>query len=183
MKLKEKESAIKFRKEGLSLKQIAEKLGVSKGSVSLWVRDIKLSEEQKIKLNPTLGGNTYARDYFQKFRKEYQKEGRALIKDSTKDFIAGLMLFWAEGSKDRCSVIFSNSNPYMIRFFLQFLIKYFNVDKNNVAFSFQWYSGNSLTFKKVKNFWLDTLDLTEKNLKRCYIDNRYPMAPGKKKIN
>jgi predicted transcriptional regulator len=181
MKLEKKVLAIELRKEGLSLKQIASQLNVSKSSVSIWVRNIVLSHEQKMKLSPSLGGNTYTRDHFQKIRKEYQKEGRELIKNCNKEFIAGLMLFWAEGSKDRGSVIFSNSNPHMIKFFLNFLCKYFNIDKNIIAFSFQWYSGNSLTFLKVRDFWLDTLGLTEKNLRRCYVDNRYPMAPGRKK--
>ena len=39
-KIKEKERARELRKEGLSLKQISEKIGVSKSSVSVWVSDI-----------------------------------------------------------------------------------------------------------------------------------------------
>jgi len=181
MRLKEKELSIGLRKEGLSINEIAQKIGASKSSVSLWVKQIKLSDEQKLRLGSRILGNTYGRDHFKKLRIIYQKEGRELIKDSDKDFIAGLMLFWAEGSKDKNKIIFSNSNIEMIRFFLNFLYKYFKIDKKDVAFSFQWYSGNSLTFEEVKTFWLTSLNLTENNLKKCYIDNRYLMAPGRKK--
>lgn len=45
MKLLEKEKAQGLRLNGLSLKQISQTLNVSKGSVSVWVRDIVVPEE------------------------------------------------------------------------------------------------------------------------------------------
>ncbi len=50
MKLAQREAARKMREEGASIKEIAAKLGVSPGSASIWVRDIKLSEEQRAAL-------------------------------------------------------------------------------------------------------------------------------------
>ena len=38
MKLEQKQKAIYFRKQGLSINEIVQKVKVSKGSVSLWVR-------------------------------------------------------------------------------------------------------------------------------------------------
>ena len=46
MKKDKKEEAIKLRKEGLSLNKISEELKVAKSSVSLWVRNVELSEQQ-----------------------------------------------------------------------------------------------------------------------------------------
>ena len=51
MKLKEKILARKLRSEGLSLNEIIIKTGFAKGSVSVWVRDIELSKEQKTRLS------------------------------------------------------------------------------------------------------------------------------------
>ena len=49
--------------DGLSIKEIAAIIGVSVSSVSLWVRDIKLSEAQQAALNarnPRLNGRQQA---------------------------------------------------------------------------------------------------------------------------
>jgi len=54
MKKELKKRARKLRKEGESVGKISKILQVSKGSVSLWVRDIELTEEQKEKLKDNL---------------------------------------------------------------------------------------------------------------------------------
>lgn len=51
MKLMEKEAARTLRKEGYSINQIVETLNFSKASVSVWVRDIMLTKEQKNRLS------------------------------------------------------------------------------------------------------------------------------------
>jgi predicted transcriptional regulator len=50
-KIKEQKEAREMRSQGYSLKQISKIIGVSKGSVSVWTRDIDLTKEQKTKLN------------------------------------------------------------------------------------------------------------------------------------
>ena len=49
-KSKEKALAKILRKEGLSIRSIAEKLHVSKSSASRWCRDLELTQAQKDKL-------------------------------------------------------------------------------------------------------------------------------------
>jgi len=44
---KEKEFSIELRRQGKSIDQIVHLVGASQGSVSAWVRDVKLTEEQK----------------------------------------------------------------------------------------------------------------------------------------
>jgi predicted transcriptional regulator len=183
MKLKEKEEARRLRAEGLSITRIARQLNVGKASVSCWVRDVALTEEQKNVLKNNISnklGDTYIRDKYCAIRKEYQEEGRQLVKTANKDFIAGLMLFWAEGSKEKNSIRFVNSDINMLKMFKIFLEKYFNVPKDQFSFSFQWYTNNGHTFEEVKNYWLGNLDLTENQLKKCRIDMRYDKAPGRK---
>ena len=51
MKLKEKKLARKLRKLGYSINEICKKARLAKGSVSLWVRDIKLTPGQKRRLS------------------------------------------------------------------------------------------------------------------------------------
>ncbi len=49
MKLKEKKKARKLRKKGKSYSEILKKVKVSKSTLSVWLRDIKLTAEQKTK--------------------------------------------------------------------------------------------------------------------------------------
>ncbi len=62
MKSEKRLEARKLRIDGLSLKEISEKIAVSKSSVSLWVRNIELTYEQKLKLNRIDSGRNIARN-------------------------------------------------------------------------------------------------------------------------
>ena len=46
MKLQEKFNAIRLRKQGKSYREIKKRVGVSKGTLSLWLRDIELTHRQ-----------------------------------------------------------------------------------------------------------------------------------------
>ena len=59
-KSKEQFNARELRKKGKSMKEIAKKLKVSKGSVSLWCKDIELTENQKLKLHKQMVRGSYA---------------------------------------------------------------------------------------------------------------------------
>lgn len=48
VKLDQKNLAISLRKEGVSYNEIRKKINVSKGTLSLWLRDIELTQIQKI---------------------------------------------------------------------------------------------------------------------------------------
>jgi transcriptional regulator with XRE-family HTH domain len=181
MKKEEKKEARRLRiEEGLSLKEIAEKLNVSRTSISYWVRDIPLTEEQRFRLsercnyNPTnfqKGADANKRKFYS-LREAYQKEGRSLVKNCDNLFIAGLMLFWAEGSKKRHCVCLTNSDPDLVCLFLKFLRDWFSISNEKITLSIQWYSANGVPYNQVENFWLKKLELSRENLRKCYIDNR-----------
>jgi hypothetical protein len=48
------------------------------------------------------------------------------------------MLYWAEGGKTRNDIRFSNGDVELLKFFLNFLRKYFNIKEEKIGFSFQW---------------------------------------------
>lgn len=56
MTSEEKTRARELRRQGLSYNEIREQVNVSKGTLSLWVRDITLTEEQIARLEGRLGG-------------------------------------------------------------------------------------------------------------------------------
>lgn len=58
-KIEKQQNAREMRRDGYSVNAIASELGVSKGSVSIWVRDIELSPGTKIKLKKAATDASY----------------------------------------------------------------------------------------------------------------------------
>jgi transcriptional regulator with XRE-family HTH domain len=186
-KIFQKSEAIKLRKEnGMSLRDISKQLSVSKGSVSRWVKDIVLTEEQKENLKNKmeinrnsftskyarshLFGNSYVRDKYLKIRLQYQEEGKFLIKNKGLNFISGCMLYWAEGKKDKNVLEFANTDLNMMKFFLDFLRKNFQISEEKIALYIRSYSKNGISIEDIKNKWLQILNLQESNIRKIYID-------------
>lgn len=186
MKIKEQEQAKKLRSEqGLSLKEISKRLNVAKSSVSLWVRDIKLSKKQKHKLlnkstifNKGAAANRY-RCKVQRYK--YQKQGVLLAKNCSNLFITGCMLYWAEGAKNKNSMIFCNSDKDMICLFKRFLDKEFNIEQSRYRIHVSVYVNNGITVNEIENYWLDILELNRDNLRKTVIRHKHPMSKGLKK--
>src|SRR5260370_10227949 len=117
MKSEKRKEARRLRQElGLSINQICKHLGVAKSSVSVWVRDIQLTHEQKQTLEQQhyayraqANGATNARKY-REIRRQYQDEGRANAREHDPLHIAGCMLYWAEGRKNKNWLVLTNSN-------------------------------------------------------------------------
>lgn len=73
LRTKEKQLSRQLRSQGFSIKQIANELKVSGGSVSIWVKDITLSQNQKYHLKQReIQGGTRGREKSQEKWKEYR---------------------------------------------------------------------------------------------------------------
>ncbi len=124
MKFDQKIQAIKLRKTGKSYGEIRKQVNVSKATLSMWLRDIKLTPDQEKRIYVELRQkNAYrmAKSNQQKRVKNTEK----IIKEARQEavkffknplFISGLMLYWAEGDKSETQerVKFTNSDPRMI---------------------------------------------------------------------
>lgn len=171
MKKQERIKAIELRKDGKSVREIAKVIRASKGSISYWVRDVKLTNEQKIKLiekqkmKGLVGRNNHSENCFQK-RLLCQNEGRKMAKNCTKEYVMGCMLFWAEGTKSRTSVIFSNTDEDMVVFFVNFLKKYFGCQEDDFSLRLDAYLNNGLTASDLEKFWVEKLGLNMNCLRK-----------------
>ena len=106
-KSRQKIKARQLRKQGRSIKEIAKLLNISKGSASIWCRDIELTKRQTEALYQNMLKGNYAGRIkgarMQKERKEkkiryYIEKGLKEISKLNKRelFIAGLALYWGE---------------------------------------------------------------------------------------
>lgn len=192
MKIKEKEEARRLRKEdGMSINDISTKLRVAKSSVSLWVRDVKLSEDQINRLlsknpifNNQMEGAKARKDNALLNRKKFQDYGASMaeeIKCSRDLFLAGCMLFWAEGSKNKNIIEFVNSDPIMINIFMKFLRVCLSIKDEDIKISINCYVNNNLMYDEIEKFWLKETNLSKDNFNKATINNTPKSSSGNKK--
>lgn len=174
------------REEGRSVKELAALLGVSRSSISLWVRDIELTNEQREALRGRMGaridGPRANAAIALERRKEAQASGRARARRGELLHVAGCMLFWAEGSRTRNTVEFVNSDPAMIKFFVAFLRSCYAVPDSKVAVTCNLFADHEARQREIEDFWLTLVGLPRARLRKTTV-NRYSKYSQKKRRN
>lgn len=176
MKLKEKDKAIKLRKEGYSLGEIHKVVGVAKSSVSLWVKDVKLSSVAKkiLESKLTKGQKMSIKAHYEITKqKEKVAEGYALdlvskIKiDKNLAQLVCSLLYACEGSKGvRNTLSFTNSDPKMISLFLKMLRKGFDLEENKFRVCVHLHDYHNEA--EQLNFWSKTARIPRELFMRPY---------------
>jgi transcriptional regulator with XRE-family HTH domain len=165
-----------LRAKGKSYNEIKADLGVSKGNISLWCRDIRLSDEQKKRLlqkyldAPGLGGKAN----HEKREKEItfltakaMEEIKLLTSDTFK--IAGAVMYWAEGSKTQNTSI-TNADPRVITFMVRWFQSMFEIPPNQLKAHLHIHYGNDE--RKIKNYWARVTRIPLKNFGKSFIKPR-----------
>lgn len=137
-KVQEKNKAIELRHRGMSYKDILSVLDVSKSSLSLWLKDLPLTQEEKILLKHRKDSNisrgriksatANRRNRLLREKEQFllaQKEFDVFKIDTL--FLLGVGLYWAEGSKRDNTFQFTNSDPEMISFMIRWCTKYLGI--------------------------------------------------------
>ncbi|MEU0003216.1 helix-turn-helix domain-containing protein [Streptomyces sp. NPDC006314] len=123
--------ARELRLQGWTYDQIEAELGCSRSSVSLWVRDLP-KPERRDPIEQAKLASRLRWEHELAIREEKRRETKTAARgeigalSDRELFIAGVALYWAEGTKDkpharRERVVFVNSDPDMIRVFLAWL--------------------------------------------------------------
>jgi predicted transcriptional regulator len=164
-KIKEKEIAINLRKQGVSIGEVAKKLSVSKSTVSVWCRDISLSEKAILRIAKSGKVKSVAglMRYSEKIRQKrivstelsMFKGSKKLGKLSDRDiYCIGLGLYWGEGYKQGNQEFgFTNSDPQMITFYLKWLEVVFDVSKDDLILRVSINQLHTNRIGEVENFW------------------------------
>jgi hypothetical protein len=176
---------LELRRKKRSYNFIAKELGIAKSTVSYWLAQNK--ESQAIKRNLVLEQRIWSRKHMTKIaraaskrwaiwrakaRDDARKEFPELITNSL--FVAGIVMYWGEGdSKPQNPLRLSNTDPRMIRLYVQFLCNVLKVPPEKIRLTLILYP--DLHNDRCRLFWSKTTGLhTRHFLKTQYIQGHHP---------
>jgi hypothetical protein len=174
-RFKDREEAISLRKQEMSYSQIKKILGVSKSTLSGWLKNYPLSKERISQLSWKNERRIERYRETMKAKKEkrlgefYLQEKSKIFPLNARDFfIAGLFLYWGEGNKTHASAVsVSNTDPSVINFYIDWVINYLNVPKEKINIQLHLY--NDMDISREIKFWVDKLNVPKSQFSKPYI--------------
>jgi hypothetical protein len=94
--------------------------------------------------------------------------------------VTGCMLYWAEGSKKRNDVEFTNSDPDMTRTFVEFLERCYGVARDDLRLILNVHLDNGLELFEIEEWWLARLGLPRACV-GTHTVNRYSRASAQRR--
>ena len=91
------------------------------------------------------------------------------------------MLYWGEGSKERNKVEFTNSDPAMARFFVDFLKTYFDLEGDDIRVRCHLYADHVEKQAEIEHHWLEALGLPPASLRKSIV-NVYSKYSKRKRV-
>lgn len=166
-KLEIKQKAIELRKKGKTYKDITAVLGVSKGTLSGWFRYLELSpleldnlekwskeKSNRGRINASISNRNKRIQRENKISEEAKKQFE--IFSMHKDFLIGVSLYWAEGSKKDSAFSFINSDPDMVVFMKKWMGKYLGV--TDTDYRIRFFIHEIYAHEKLEEYWSQILD-------------------------
>lgn len=151
----------KLYSSGLSMLQVAQKMQTTLASINSAMRRHQIKRRTN---HETQQIQFYKSPLSFKPRKTLTAKQQQLK-------VAGLMLYWGEGSKlftgRYMSVDFANSNPDMVKLFIKFLRKIYGVNEAKLRCLLYCYSSHDV--QKLKNFWSKTTKIPLNQFTKPYI--------------
>jgi hypothetical protein len=162
--------AVVLRRSGLSYREILQELPVSKSSLSLWLRDVPLTDEHRRAMRRRAADASSTRA---ETNRALGARRRADVSAAAKQqiaglaeselFVAGVVAYWAEGVKNKpwrsgAGVRFMNSDPALIGMFLAWL-RLLGVADDRLVFRVQIHESGDIA--AAVRFWADAVGVPE----------------------
>lgn len=178
-KSEKKLRARELRRGGQSIKSIAKELEVSQGSVSLWCRDLVLTDEQL----RTLEKNSRDPNYGKRLQNSLKQHGIRIEKtDRLKReginevgelskrelLLVGIALYWAEGYKKDSQVGLGSSDPKMMKLYVRWLQDCFDYSINDLMFRVTVNESHKYRIREIVKYWADLFDIDESIFQKSF---------------
>lgn len=141
-----------------SAAEIADSLDCSENKVNYWLRKYKIpkrtvSEAIYVKNNPD--GDPFS-------QKQLHKKEQFFL------YGLGLGLYWGEGTKsNQHTVRLGNTDPRLVKKFLEFLVECFEIDERKLHFGLQIFS--DMNPRKAKAFWIKKLGVSGSQFQKVIV--------------
>jgi hypothetical protein len=143
--VQEKQKATELRKKGMCYRDILKEVNVAKSSLSLWLKDLPLTKNEKYALKQRKNGNISrgrikAAGVLSEKRLEREsiwlEEARQVFTENSTEpfFHIGISLYWAEGAKRSNQWSFINSDDEMNHVMLKWAEQFLNVSRKSIRF-------------------------------------------------
>ncbi len=175
-----KERAIKLRKEGKTYSEILKEIPVAKSTLSEWFRKVSLSQKQYQRLTEKKlaaarrGGVAKKVQRLNRIRLIKEKALKDIKHISSKElWLIGIVLYWAEGSKEKdyhpgSRLNFSNSDANMIKLYLKWLRESCEVVEDKIELEIYIHQNSKNSIEKVKKYWSDITNFPLERLSKVY---------------
>ncbi len=174
------QKVIELRKKGLSYTEIQKETGIAKSTINNWLtfagltlsKEHLLIQNKKRIENHVLG--TLASKITRAKRKaedidQFIQKHKSNLDDPL--FVAGIMLYEAEGSKGENNG-FSNSDYRLLVVFIKFVEKYFDVNRNkDISFRLYIHEVRKDDLERIIRFWSKKLDMDPKIIRVSWKHN------------
>lgn len=150
-------------KEGLSVREIADKLKVSIDSAYYFFRKNNIQRRNRAEAK----NNSYERE-----KASFNLKNNLSISDKQLR-IAGVMLYWGEGSKWQGEKIvdFANSDTDMIKVFLRFLREVCVVNEEKLRVYLYCYANQNQ--ESLISYWSEVTKISKKQFSKPYVRKDY----------
>ena len=172
-----KEKALKLRHAGYSVEEISTQLNIAKSTSSLWVRGIKLSKTALKRLEGRkLLGYRKATSYWREKLRNQKSRNLFLAKEVVNNINRDLyhnklycaLLYWCEGGKGEAEGLkFSNSDPILVKTFLDLFIASFSVEQAKIKALMHLHNYHNEA--KQKKFWSRITKIPENNFYKTFL--------------
>jgi len=179
-----KEKAIDYRKRGYSYNMISEKLGLSKGTLSNWLKEVpyKPNKEalKRIQLAPSKSAeivhNRKVANIARIKKLAVEDFGKLTKRDL---WLLGIGLYLGEGSKLYETIRLINSDPEIIKLAIKWFQEICGLRNENFTPSVHLYPDNDI--KETINYWSKITGFPKKQFGKTQIDLRSNKSKKKKR--